>query len=203
MNTSIKIKVWDPLVRIFHWTLVVSFVTAYVTEDDFMNLHALAGYVIGGLLVFRVLWGFLGTRHARFADFVFSPRIVLAHIKETLTLKARRYLGHNPAGGAMIIALLVALTTTVLSGLALYAVGDQAGPLAPVLGSIDQTWEKPLGEIHEFLANFTLLLVILHVTGVVAESILHRENLVRAMWTGYKRSKHQNRRPQPAEEAVP
>ena len=192
MNTVKQIKVWDPLIRVFHWTLVTAFVIDYLTESDWMRLHANAGYVITGLLVFRLIWGFAGPRHARFADFVFSPRVVYAYFRNMLRGKASRYVGHNPAGGAMVIALLMLLAATSVSGIALYAVGDQAGPLAHWLGGLGMVWESRLKHVHEFLANFTLLLVITHVCGVIAGSVLHDENLVRAMFTGYKKraSKH-------------
>jgi cytochrome b len=168
--------------------LVAAFVVAYVTEDDWMRLHASAGYVIAGLLVFRLIWGFLGPRHARFSDFVFSPRVVVAYLKDTLIFRARRYLGHNPAGGAMIVALLVSLTLATVSGLALYGVAEHAGPMAGLLSGFGSAWENPLEEVHEFFANFTLMLVFVHVAGVLFESLAHRENLVRAMWTGTKRA---------------
>lgn len=188
MNSGQGIKVWDPLVRVFHWTLVAAFAIAYFTEDDLMQLHAWAGYTIAGLLLLRVVWGFVGTPHARFSDFVFSPRVVLSYLKDTLALRARRYLGHNPAGGAMIVALLVSLTAATLSGLALYGVAEHAGPLAPWMAGFGEAWEERFEEIHEFFANFTLALVCVHVAGVLLESLVHRENLVRAMWTGVKRA---------------
>jgi cytochrome b len=187
MDSARQIKVWDPLVRVFHWTLVTAFVIAYMTEDDWMRLHANAGYVITGLLVFRLIWGFVGPRHARFSDFVFSPRLVFSYLRDLLRGKAARYVGHNPAGGAMVIALLLLLTATTVSGIALYAVDEQAGPLAHWLGGLGHAWEDALKEVHEFLANFTVLLVVVHVSGVVAGSMLHHENLVRAMVTGCKK----------------
>ncbi len=153
-----------------------------------MTVHAYAGYVVTGLLVFRLIWGIIGTRHARFADFVFTPRTVLAYLKDIVMLKAKRFVGHNPAGGAMIVALLLSLLATSVSGLALYAVGENAGPLAGALGGLGGFWEDALEGVHEFLANFTVFLVVVHVLGVIVESALHRENLIRAMWTGYKRA---------------
>ena len=192
MNSVRQIKVWDVLVRVFHWSLVTAFVIDYLTEDDWMLLHANAGYVITGLLVFRLIWGFAGPRHARFADFVFSPRVIFAYFRDMLRGEAPRHLGHNPAGGAMIIALLMLLTATSVSGITLYAVGDQAGPLAHWLGGLGVVWEVRLKHVHEFLANFTLLLVIVHVCGVIAGCVLHEENLVRAMITGYKKRTHKH-----------
>lgn len=188
MEQAQQVKVWDPLIRVFHWTLVTTFIIAYVTEDDWMQLHAFAGYVIGGLLMFRVLWGFVGPQHARFADFVASPRNTLAYLKDIAGQRSKRYLGHNPAGGMMILALLVALTVTTVTGLLLYGVDEQAGPLASWVAGYGDAWEDPLEEIHEVFANLTLALVVAHVVGVIVSSRLHGENLVRAMWTGTKRA---------------
>lgn len=187
--TSREVKVWDPLVRVFHWTLVIGFFTAYLTEgeEDTLFLHTWAGYSVAGLVLVRVLWGLIGTRHARFRDFVFRPAQIKAYLGDVLRLKPQRYLGHNPAGGAMIVLLLSSLTCTALFGMGLYAVEDNAGPLAAWLGGLGESWEDVFEEVHEFFANFTLLLVGMHVAGVAVESFLHRENLVRAMFTGRKR----------------
>ena len=181
------IKVWDPAVRIFHWTLASAFAVAFLTEDDLQLLHIYAGYLIGALLVFRVIWGFVGTRHARFRDFVHGPATVAAYLKQALRLRAPRHLGHNPAGGAMVIALLVTLAVTVLSGLALYGATDFTGPLAGIFRG--ELAADVLEEIHEFGANFTLFLVVLHLAGVLLTSLEHGENLVRAMITGRKTEK--------------
>lgn len=195
-----EITVWDPLVRLFHWLLFVSFCLAYLSQGELFErlqdrldgeslqlVHVWAGYTIAGLLLFRVVWGLVGTRHARFDDFVFGPVVVAAYVRDVLTLRARRYLGHNPAGGAMIVLLLLGLTLTTLSGVALYAADKELGPLAGwLMGSSESTVEF-LEELHEATTNGTLLLVAGHLLGVVWESVLHRENLVRAMFTGRKR----------------
>ena len=205
MTTSNEIRVWDPLVRIFHWSLVAAFTIAYLTEDDWQSLHVWAGYTVAGLVAFRLVWGFIGTEHARFRDFVFSPRTILAYLKDMLAFRSRRYLGHNPAGGMMVIALLISLAATTLSGMQVYAVKENAGPFAAIqmenispISAVyadedeeeregdheggDELWE----ELHEFFANFTLLLVFLHIGGVVFSSFAHGENLPRAMVTGKK-----------------
>jgi len=187
MNSTAKeIKVWDPLVRLFHWSLVLAFAIAYATEDDYMALHVYAGYTIAGLLLIRLIWGFIGTQHARFSDFVRPPREALAYLKETITFKAKRYLGHNPAGGLMIIALLLSLLLTTLTGLGAYGI-EGHGPLASGLTGMEG-FEDALEEVHEFFANFTLFLVALHIAGVILGSISHGENLVRAMFTGTKQA---------------
>jgi len=190
-------KVWDPFVRIFHWTLVAAFAVAYVTEDELLALHVWAGYLVGGLLLARIVWGFVGPRHARFADFVFGPIRAWRYLIDLVLLRARRHVGHSPAGGIMVLILMVGCLATVWTGLELYAVEEGKGPLAyatPVIAQALAAGETSLGggefweEVHEILANLTLLLVLLHIGGVVLASIVHRENLVRAMFTGRKRA---------------
>ena len=187
MNTVTEIKVWDPLIRIFHWVLVAAFFTAYFTEDEWQDVHVWAGYTVLGLLGFRLLWGFMGTRYARFSDFLYSPRAILRYVKEVLRRQAVRYIGHNPAGGAMVVILLLSLLATTVSGVVLYGADQGLGPLAGVLANTSESWIDTLKEVHEFLANFTLFLVAIHLIGVIWESVLHRENLVRAMINGRKR----------------
>ena len=187
MSAQARVKVWDPFVRLFHWSLVAAFFVAYFTEEDQLQPHVVAGYVVGALIVARLAWGIVGPRHARFTDFVRGPGRTFAYLGRMLRGRARRYLGHNPAGGAMIVTLLLALTATVVTGLVIYGADKGLGPLAPWLAGQEELGES-LEEAHEFLANFTLFLVLLHIGGVVAGSFMHRENLVRSMVTGYKRA---------------
>jgi cytochrome b len=180
-----SLKVWDPVVRIGHWTFVASFFTAYFTEEELLATHVWAGYVLAAVVLFRLLWGFIGTRHARFSDFLYSPARIAAYLKDLFNGRPEHFSGHNPAGGVMILFLLLSLVATTYSGLAIYAVEEHAGPLAGVLAtneSAEEFWE----ELHEWLANLTLVLVIVHVTGAVISSYLHRENLIKAMVTGRK-----------------
>jgi cytochrome b len=199
MNYS-QTRVWDIAIRIFHWSLVAAFTIAYLTEDDFETLHTYAGYTVLGLVTFRILWGLIGTRYARFTQFIYSPARVIDYIGGLIKGKPKHYTGHNPAGGYMVLALLISLLATTWSGMVLYGT-EGKGPLANTTINIispayadddehgkgegkegDEFWE----EIHEFFANFTLFLVILHIAGVIVSSIAHRENLVRAMITGKK-----------------
>ena len=169
-STEHLVKVWDPAVRLFHWSLVALFLIAFLSGDESDGLHRLAGYGICGLLIFRVVWGFVGTRHARFSDFVYAPRKVKHYLTGLFRGKPARYLGHNPAGGAMILALLLSLSITCWTDLK----ADGAG---------GELWE----EAHEFFSGFTIFLVVLHISGVVVSMVVHRENLIGAMITGRKK----------------
>ncbi len=177
------VPVWDILIRIFHWSLVVFFSVSYVTGELGDWLHHWSGYTITGLLVFRLVWGVIGTEHARFRDFVRHP----AHIRRYLTAmkegRAERYLGHNPAGGVMIIALLLGLSFMAFSGM-LLAGFDGDGPLAGTALMALQV--LPIKALHELTANALILGILLHVGGVIYSSWLHRENLPKAMVTGRK-----------------
>lgn len=168
------VKIWDPFVRIFHWSLVTCFVVAYATGEEIERAHVAAGYAIAGLLAARILWGFVGPRHARFSNFVRPPREVLAYVRDVAMLRAPRDIGHNPAGGAMIVALLVALAGTCATG---------------YMMTTDAYWgSKMLEHVHEFLANSTVGLVVAHVLGVLIASFEHGENLVTSMISGRKRA---------------
>lgn len=184
METPKLIKVWDLPIRIFHWLLVVGFFVAYLTEDELLTLHVWAGYLVLGLLIFRLFWGFVGNDYARFSNFLCGPAKSFSYVKDAIALKSKRYLGHNPAGAAMIALLIISLFMTVISGLVVYAADQNLGPLAGIVGSSNEKfWE----EAHEIAANFTLLLVFVHVVGVAFESVIHNENLAKAMWNGYKK----------------
>ena len=188
MDETKRTRVWDPLVRSFHWLLVGAFVTAYFVEPEDSSIHVLAGYTVLGLVLLRVVWGLIGSRHARFSDFVYRPSVVLRYVIDAVRFRAKRYLGHSPGGGAMVIALLIALLATTVSGLMVYGADQHAGPLAGWMAGVSKEAEDILEGVHEALANMTLGLVILHLIGVAVASLSHRENLVKAMFTGYKRA---------------
>ncbi|MCT8972678.1 cytochrome b/b6 domain-containing protein [Microbaculum marinisediminis] len=196
------VRVWDPLVRIIHWLLVIAFIIGYVTEGDPLWLHTWAGYVVAGLVVVRIVWGFVGPRHARFSDFVTGPRKAVGYLAGLIRRKAPRYIGHSPAGGAMTVALLVFLAAISVTGMMTLADTDNAGPLAAWFGNPDVVaareaalaagqefrYRSPFKEPHEVLVNITLVLIILHLVGVALASVVHRESLPRAMVTGMKRA---------------
>jgi cytochrome b len=167
-----RVLVWDAPVRVFHWLMVLAFVGAFVTADSerWRLAHVTLGYTTLGLAAFRVVWGLIGTRYARFASFVRGPRAVLSYLASLLRGRPERHLGHNPAGAVVIVLLLALIWITAVSGWAIYH--DTGGD-----------WMEGL---HEGAANTMLGLVVVHVLGVLASSWLHRENLVAAMVSGRK-----------------
>jgi len=171
--TARRVLVWDAPVRVFHWLLAGSFIGAFLTAESerWMLVHVTLGYTVGGLVAFRLLWGLLGTRHARFSDFVRGPRAVMAYLKSLFGGgNAGHPVGHNPAGAWAILGLLGGSALIVASGWATYSELGGHG----------------LEAFHEAAANAVLALVFVHVAGVVVSSWLHRENLVRAMVDGRK-----------------
>jgi cytochrome b len=187
--------VWDPIVRYGHWALVAVFAITYLSaEEDAAEpnvVHVWGGYLIGLIVVLRMLWGLIGPRHARFTDFIYGPYATLRYIFNLVRGRARRYVGHSPAGGAMVIALLICLAGTVGTGFATY---HERGIITA--GSVDtEAGEHPsdvgegssLGGVHAALANITLALIVLHILGVGLASLVHRENLIAAMMHGRKR----------------
>jgi cytochrome b len=180
-----SVLVWDVPARLFHWTLVLLVALAWVTgeaEGAMFTVHKLAGYGVVVLLVFRVIWGFAGSRHSRFSDFVRPWREVFAHIKGMLCLRPARTLGHNPLGGWMALLLLLVLAAQVGTGL--FASDDGLG--GPLAGTVAAGTAHAIAELHEGLSGALLGLIGLHVVGVLVESLLTRDNLVRAIITGRK-----------------
>ena len=193
MAAGNQVKVWDPAVRVFHWSLVVAFFTAYLSGEDLHDLHELMGYIVLVLVIFRIIWGFIGSEHARFSDFVCGPGKVVRNLKDIALLRPKRYLGHSPAGGAMVLVLLAMLAATSVTGI----ISDEQGVLANMTATASasgnddddehEAEEGPVAELHETLGNLTLALVFLHIAGVVLSSFTHRENLAGSMLTGRKR----------------
>lgn len=181
------VKVWDVPVRLFHWSLLAAVVFLFISANNGMqNTHLWLGYFLTFLLIFRIVWGFLGPQYARFTDFVKSPTAVMRYSKRVVTGAAERFVGHNPAGGAMVIALLLVLAALVATGFILAAGLEYEGPL---LGSLDHIADQRIFwtlQIHRWLVDLLWLLVGFHLLGVFHASLQHRENLVRAMLTGRK-----------------
>jgi cytochrome b len=171
-TVSARPLIWDAPVRAFHWLMALCFAGAYLTAESeaWRLVHVTLGYTMAGLVVFRVVWGVFGTRHARFADFVRGPRAVAGYLRSLASGRPEHHAGHNPAGGWAILALLSLGLAVAGSGWAVY--GDVGG--------------DAFEEIHEAVANLMLGLVGVHVAAVLLSSWLHRENLVAAMISGRK-----------------
>ncbi len=173
MKTEAKpVRVWDLPTRAFHWSLVASFAIAYITSESekLRDIHVVAGYTLAGLIAFRLLWGFVGGAHSRFADFLPTPKKVMDYLRSLVNGNPQHYLGHNPAGALAIFALLGCGAVAAASGWAAY--NDLGGHF--------------MEELHELAANGMMAIVAIHIAGVIVSSWLHRENLVRAMITGWK-----------------
>ena len=167
-------RVWDPVVRLFHWGLVASFAVAWLTTKASEAIHTWAGFAAAGLIGLRLIWGVMGTRYAVFSQFVRGPRTVLGYLRDIVSGREARHVGHNPAGGAMVLALLAGLIVTGLSGWM-------------------QTTDTWFGiawveTVHSLAAHGVVALVMMHLAGVALASLRHNENLVWAMITGHKRS---------------
>ena len=199
------IKVWDLPLRLFHWFLVLFFITTFISgENENEIIHEFAGYCLVALLCFRFLWGMMGSKYARFSHFIYGPREIIQYSLDFFKRRPKHYLGHNPLASLMVFALLSSLIITSWSGLKLYA-AEGYGPLVnnvdfTLIGNAvadddghededdheeqgqDEFWE----EIHEIFSHITLLLVVLHVFGVIVASWVHKENLLIAMINGKK-----------------
>lgn len=179
-NRTPSTLVWDVPVRVFHWLLVLCFAGAWLTAESehWRLVHVTLGYTMAGLVAFRVLWGLVGTRHARFASFLRGPRAVIGYLKSLVGRHPEHHTGHNPAGALAIVGLLALIAVTAASGFATY-------------NELGGEW---LEELHEVAAHGLLILVGVHLAGVIVGSLVHRENLVRSMFTG--------RKPVPATEGI-
>jgi len=169
---SKRILVWDVPTRVFHWLMVLSFAGTFLTAESERNrdIHVALGYILLGLLVFRLLWGFIGTRYARFDSFLFGPSVVLAYLKSLVKRTPKHYVGHNPAGSVAIWLLLLLGAVSSVSGVLVYE--DIGG--------------DELIEVHDLVSYAMLFVVAGHIVGVLLGSVMHRENLVRSMITGFK-----------------
>jgi cytochrome b len=167
-----RILVWDAPVRVLHWLLALSFCGAFLTAESerYRDIHVLLGYTLLGLMTFRLLWGIFGSRYARFDSFLFKPAEVVAYLQSLVKGNPIHYVGHNPAGSVAIWLLLILGISSGASGI--MAFQDIGG--------------DRVEDLHEFVSNAMLGIVSIHLAGVVASSLMHRENLVRSMITGIK-----------------
>lgn len=170
-----RIRVWDLPTRLFHWSLAASFAGAWLTSESerWRDVHVLLGYALLALVAFRIVWGLVGPRYARFSQFVRGPGAVTRYLRSLVTGRPEHHTGHNPAGALAVLVLLALGAATALTGWATYQ-------------DIGGEWFE---ELHEGLATAMLVVVGVHIAAVVLSSLLHKENLVRAMITGFKRGR--------------
>ena len=184
-----SIKVWDRFVRLSHWINATLFASLYFSGEYAWSVtHEITGYIMLAFILARIVWGFTGSYHALFKNFLYSPKTIWVYLLNHLLKgdSGKTYIGHNPAGGAMVILLLISLLLTLFSGLATLATVDFWGPFWPLLNSISDTSAAWLRNIHYFMPDFLLILIGLHLFGVAFTSITQRENLIKAMITGRK-----------------
>ena len=216
MDNTQFIKVWDIAIRVFHWTLTGCYALAFISSENIPKLHVFFGYSVLFLVLFRILYGFVGTRYARFSEFLYPPAQIADYLKGLLIGRPKHYIGHNPAGGFMIVILLLSLLSLTLTGLKAYGVKGH-GPWAKneisfMTNAFADSDDKEdhdendsrkqrsqknhrteknekdefWEEVHETIAYFTLFLASIHIMGVLVSSLVHRENLIMAMITGRK-----------------
>ncbi len=181
------VKVWDAPVRLFHWVLVLLFAFMFVSgnlKGDWMEWHMRSGFAILALVLFRILWGFAGSTYARFSSFLAGPSAGIAFAGKLLARTPASSAGHNPLGGWMVLALLLALLFQVGTGL--FANDDILieGPLAPL---VSKAVSNQLTSWHYWNTNVLLALVAVHVVAVLYHAVFMKENLIGAMFTGLKR----------------
>jgi cytochrome b len=177
--TQYRIKVWDWPTRLGHWLMVIGFTVAYFTAESerWRLLHIISGGCVIGVVSFRIVWGFIGSRYALFSSFITTPKRVLVYLRSYIPGTTGtggtgvRYIGHNPAGGWAVVLLLLSAGLAAASGILAYHLPDTRG----------------IGEIHEWLSNSAVTLVVIHLAGVLVSSLVHRENLVVSMLTGSKK----------------
>lgn len=168
------IKVWDPVVRLFHWTVVSACVLNLFVLEEGRYWHRMTGYTVAAALTIRLLWGFVGTKHARFSDFFPTPAKVIAHLRDIIKGRKSRSIGHNPLASVMMLLLMALLAITCLTGW---------------MTTLDAFWgDKWLEELHGTVANSIMVLAFIHAAAALIESWRHRENLVWSMVTGRKRA---------------
>jgi len=179
--------IWDLPLRLFHWTMVASVsvaaITGYFLPDWWLNVHAYAGYVLGALLIFRVIWGVVGSKYSRFKIFPLKTGQAKSHLANLLRGRSDPYTGHNPIGAWMIVLLLASLAALVVTGLVVWGGQENNGPLSAVVGYRLGSFTE---EIHEFFAGFVMTLIGIHLVGVLVETAIFKHRIVPAMINGRK-----------------
>lgn len=180
-----RVRVWDLPIRVFHWLFAISFVIAFLSRGDarYLDSHIFAGYIFTGLLIFRIFWGMVGSDHARFKSFRFSPRMALRYLFSFSDNREAPFLGHNPIGSIAIYLMLLLAILISISGFSVYGGVEQRGVLHPF---VTMAMATKVRDAHEFFAWTMLGIVFVHLLGVLVQSRIHRQNLTKAMLNGYK-----------------
>lgn len=182
-----QVAIWDLPTRVFHWALVAAVTLSYVTggeEGGWHTVHVVSGYVVASLLSFRLVWGFVGSKHSRFSDFIYGWRQVAGYAGDVIRLRPKRFVGHNPLGGWMVVAMVVVLAASVVTGLFSGEPGETSGPLLGVL--VPTSSGEAVAEVHELFGNIVLALALIHIAAVFLDWALTGENLIPAMVHGAK-----------------
>jgi cytochrome b len=176
------VRVWDPYVRVFHWLLVIGIAASWITgENGWMDTHYQVGLCVGWLILFRIVWGFVGSPTARFSHFIKGPGAILGYMKTMFARKPSHAFGHNAGGGLMVIVLLLAVGVQAFSGL---FNADDVLFEGPFYDNVPESFSDLAGFVHARLFNILLALIALHVLVIAIYLFWKRENLVRAMVTG-------------------
>ncbi len=182
-----KLKIWDLPTRFYHWLQLVlvfaGLLSGFFAPEWWLNIHVWLGYALVALLVFRISWGFFGPQYSRFSSFIFTPSILIAHIKGIKEGKPLHFFGHNPLGALMVFGLIAVMVGIILSGLINFGGVENQGVLA---GFVDYATGDKAGKIHLFLAYALMGMIILHIIGVVVESKISKISLTKAMIDGDK-----------------
>lgn len=187
MSSPQQTIVWDRFIRFFHWSLVICFIASYITSQSGMQYtHSYLGYYVSFIILARIVWGFVGSRYARFNSFFYTPLQAVDYLKQEFRGNATHYTGHNPAGSIMVYAILVVMLGVITTGLITLATIEFEGPFVKLLIDISDETAYFFQDIHAWLINLMWLMIILHIMGVVSSSIRTKENLVRPMITGRK-----------------
>jgi len=180
------IKVWDLPTRLFHWLFVASFIISFITQGDsrYLHFHVVSGYLFTGLLIFRLIWGLVGTHHARFKNFYYPISKVIDHVKNLNNKSQKEYIGHNPTGGWAIFLIILGSGLTAIFGLLVFGAQENYGPFASFF-SFQQA--SLFSNLHFTFAWFTTAIVVIHITGVLVETTVFKNNVLMPMITGYKK----------------
>jgi cytochrome b len=183
-NTSRVVRVWDAPIRVFHWLVVALVAAAYATwRLDWMVWHGWVGDLLLALLLFRLLWGFFGSETARFSRFLTSPRMAFQHLRYALLREPDRQVGHNPAGGWMVLFLLALLLAETLTGI--YVANDIAD-VGPLTGIVPAAVANAIDASHAILWDVLLVAIVLHVLAIFGYAVVKGQNLLRPLITGTK-----------------